>query len=70
MDPAPNSPPFYGTIAFGILATVLVVLLILLAATVLPEVQGRPVKGIQQFGVVLLAVYWLIVFPKARKRKL
>jgi hypothetical protein len=68
--PATNGPPFYATVTFGILATVVVAAVILLGNTVLPNVEGRPVRGMQQFGVVLLAAYWLIIFPKSRKARL
>jgi hypothetical protein len=69
MDPATNGPPFYATVTFGILATVAVIAVILLPNTVFPDVDGRPVRGMQQFGIVLLAAYWLIIFPKSRKSR-
>ena len=33
----------------------------------MPDLEGRPTKGFGQVGVVLVAVYWVLVFPKLRK---
>jgi hypothetical protein len=64
---SPISRPFYGTIWFNILATAVAVLVIFAAATSMPILQGRPTRGFGQFGVVLVAIYWVLVFPKLRK---
>jgi hypothetical protein len=62
-----ESRPFYATIWFGLLATVAVTVLIFAAAASMPDLEGRPTKGFGQVGVVLVAVYWVLVFPKLRK---
>ena len=64
---SPNRRPFYGTLWFNLLASAVVVLVLFLGATWMPDVDGRPAKGIGQFGVVLLAIYWVFLFPKLRK---
>ena len=33
----------------------------------MPDVEGRPARGIGQFGVVLVAIYWVFLFPRLRK---
>lgn len=67
MQPAAKSPRFYGTIPFGILATVILLAAIWAVSSAMPNLEGRPTAGIQQFGVVLLAAYWLFIFPRGRK---
>ncbi|HUB79301.1 MAG TPA: hypothetical protein VMB03_10915 [Bryobacteraceae bacterium] len=62
-----DSSPFYTTVWFGILFTVLAVGALYLIAIAVPDVGGRPNKGIGQFGVVLIAIYWVIIFPKLRR---
>ena len=64
---SPDSPPFYASLWFNLLATAAVVVLLFLGATWMPEVEGRPAKGMGQFGVVLVAIYWVFLFPKLRK---
>jgi hypothetical protein len=59
--------PFYTTFWFGIVATIVMVAAILLVATSMPELGGRPTRGFGQLGVVLIAVYWVAVFPRLRK---
>jgi hypothetical protein len=64
---SPERRPFYGTLWFNFLASTAVVGLLVLAAIWMPDVEGRPAKGIGQFGVVLVAIYWVFIFPKLRK---
>jgi len=59
--------PFYATIWFTVLATAAVIGILLLVAATVPDVGGRPNRGIGQFGVVLIAIYWVIIFPKLRR---
>lgn len=59
--------PFYGTIWFTLLASAALVGVLFLVADAVPDVGGRPNKGIGQFGVVLIAIYWVFIFPKIRK---
>jgi hypothetical protein len=66
---SPDRRPFYGTIWFNLLATAVVVLTLVLAAIWMPDVEGRPAKGMGQFGVVLVAIYWVFIFPKLRKMR-
>jgi len=65
--PLTDSRPFYGTIWFNLLASALVVFALFLAATWMPDVEGRPAKGMGQFGVVLVGIYWVFIFPKLRR---
>ena len=62
-----DSRPFYATIWFGLLATAGVTALIFVAATSMPSLEGRPTRGFGQLGVMLVAAYWVLVFPKLRK---
>jgi hypothetical protein len=64
-----NGRPFYGTIWFSLLATIAVVLVIWLVAVSRPYLEGRPVRAAGQFGVVLVAAYWVFVFPRLRKSR-
>jgi hypothetical protein len=64
-----DSRPFYGTLWFNLLASAVVVFLLVLAAIWMPDVEGRPAKGLGQFGVVLVAIYWVFLFPKLRKMR-
>jgi len=64
-----GSRPFYGTIWFSVVATIVVVLAVAVTAASLPDIGGVPVRGGGQFGVVLVAAYWVIVFPKLRKSR-
>jgi hypothetical protein len=64
---SPASRPFYGTLWFNFLASAAVVCLLVLAGIWMPDVEGRPAKGMGQFGVVLVAIYWVFIFPKLRK---
>lgn len=66
---SPDSRPFYATIWFNLLATAMVVLALVLGAVWMPDVEGRPAKGMGQFGVMLVAIYWLFIFPKLRKMR-
>jgi len=40
---------------------------IFLASLSMPVLEGRPTRGFGQFGVVLVTIYWIFVFPKLRK---
>jgi hypothetical protein len=62
-----GSRPFYGTIWFNVFATAVVICALFLTASAAPQIGGRSMAGIGQFGVVLVAVYWVLVFPKLRK---
>jgi hypothetical protein len=64
---SPDSRPFYGTLWFNFLASAAVVGLLVLAAIWMPDVEGRPAKGMGQFGVVFVAIYWVFIYPKLRK---
>jgi hypothetical protein len=64
---ATASRPFYTTIWFGLLATVAVTGVIFLAAISMPSLEGRPTRGFGQVGVMLVAAYWVLVFPRLRK---
>lgn len=59
--------PYYATIWFNLLATVIAILGILAARVVMPSLGGRQTKGFGQFGVVLVTIYWILIFPKLRK---
>ncbi len=61
--------PFYGTIWFGLVLTIGVILAIYVAVALVPNLEGRPVRGGGQFGVVLIAAYWVFVFPRLRKSR-
>jgi hypothetical protein len=65
--PPPPDRPFYGTIWFNLLATAAAVAVIFLGEVSMPALEGRPTKGFGQFGVVLVTIYWIFVFPKLRK---
>lgn len=62
-----GSGPFYSTIWFTLLVTVALVAGLYFVAAAMPDVGGRPNKGIGQFGVVLIAIYWVLIFPKLRR---
>ena len=62
-----SNRPFYGTIWFNLLATAVAVAVIFLASLSMPVLEGRPTRGFGQFGVVLVTIYWIFVFPKLRK---
>jgi hypothetical protein len=64
-----NSRPFYGTIWFGLVATIAVALVVYATVALMPNLEGRPVRGGGQFGVVLVAAYWVFVFPRFRKSR-
>jgi hypothetical protein len=64
-----NGRPFYGTIWFSLVATIAVVLVFWVVAISSPNLEGRPVRGEGQFGVVLVAAYWVFVFPRLRKSR-
>jgi hypothetical protein len=64
---ATASRPFYATIWFGLFATVVVTGVIFLAATSMPSLEGRPTRGFGQVGVMLVAAYWVLLFPRLRK---
>jgi hypothetical protein len=66
---SPDSRPFYGTVWFNLLASAMVVLAVVLGAIWMPDVAGRPARGMGQFGVVLVAIYWVFIFPKLRKMR-
>ena len=65
----PDSRPFYGTLWFNLLASAVVVLALVLLAIWMPNVEGKPAKGMGQFGVVVVAIYWVFMFPKLRKMR-
>jgi hypothetical protein len=65
--PSSGRRPFYGTIWFNLLATVAVIAVLLLIADSAFDVGGRPMRATGQFGVVFLAAYWVLIFPKLRK---
>lgn len=67
MASSPNGRPFYGTIWFSLAATAAVAAVICAAAVSLPSLEGRPTRGFGQFGVMLVAGYWIFVFPRLRK---
>jgi hypothetical protein len=58
--------PFYATIWFNLVATAVLIGVLFLVAATVPDVGNRPVKGIGQFGVVLVTIHWVFVFPKLR----
>jgi hypothetical protein len=62
-----DSRPFYATIWFGLLATVAVIAAVFLASISMPSLEGHATKGFGQFGVMVVAAYWVLVFPKLRK---
>jgi hypothetical protein len=39
------------------------------AMALAPNLEGRPVRAGGQFGVVLVAVYWVFLFPRWRKSR-
>jgi hypothetical protein len=43
------------------------VLVIVGANVLMPVMGGRPTKGFGQFGVTLVTIYWVLIFPKLRK---
>jgi hypothetical protein len=67
VDSPTNHRPFYATIWFGLVATVAVAAAIVAAAIAMPVLEGRPTRGFGQFGVVLVTIYWVFIFPKLRK---
>ena len=62
-----DSRHFYGTLWFNLLASAVLILVLFLGGTWMPDVEGRPARGIGQFGVVLVAIYWVFLFPRLRK---
>jgi hypothetical protein len=59
--------PFFATVWFGLLATAIAIAAIFLASVTMPSLEGRPTSGFGQVGVMLVAIYWVFVFPKLRK---
>jgi hypothetical protein len=64
-----DSRPFYATIWFGLLATVAVIGAVFVASISMPSLDARPTKGFGQVGVMVVAAYWVFLFPKLRKMR-
>jgi hypothetical protein len=62
-----DSRPFYATIWFGLLATAAVIAAVFLASVSMPSLEGHATKGFGQVGVMVVAAYWVLLFPKLRK---
>jgi len=62
-----ESRPFYATIWFGLLATAAVIAVVFAVSITMPSLEGRPTRGFGQVGVMVVAAYWVLLFPKLRK---
>ena len=67
MASLPKSRPFYASVWFSLIGTVVAVLALFLMISRLDLAPRDSPRAIGQIGVVALAAYWAFVFPQLRK---